>query len=382
MGGKWRVRQNGAELEDSDRAIYALECFENGLAALDEFTNSFDRQNTAVHKALAQHNIERVLVNRPDLIAGLGAEKMDKINQLLVVPERSLMFSYFSDESFDNLCNCHLVKGLAYLNIMGDQGKAVEEFRLGALKGEDGAYAYYMRELGFPLVDDLFDGSEGDDGESDEDDVVTSRQATSGVGDGVVQQAQRDESVQLQQQSREMHAEDLRAQYEAARRAEEIEEKRRINSARKAERMAETQANIAAVTTRALAPVSENTKTWKILHVGKGAEDCQAILRKSQESRGSGRGDTAEMVRYLTLLNAIQSDDRTGRPKTLSGICLADRKTPIQTRRLFQSAAHSHRMVYTTASDESGNPVLTIYGLNGHDETIADMLKRRIAIEK
>ena len=161
--------------------------------------------------------------------------------------------------------------------------------------------------------------------------------------------------------------------------AQEQAEKTKIIEAKKAEKIRRIQANVQAKTERAvLPPVTGNTKTWSVMHVDKGKSEYEEILERSQTAKTNGDKEPLEMVRYLTLINAVQANDRTGRPETLTGICLKDAKTVIRTRRFSQG----DRMVYTESLDDRGNPILTIYGLKGHDDTVELMLRRGVAIEK
>ncbi|HCU07310.1 MAG TPA: hypothetical protein DIC42_07045 [Holosporales bacterium] len=364
MQGKWSRKKDDSVLRETDRARYAFECFEGALAELDKLTSDIDKLNIIPCRSLAKQNMARVLVKHPDLFPLEIQEvqaRMEYINELLTIPTKAGLFANFSQEDFNATFSTHVVRGLALLNIASDVGKAVEEFRMGALKGEYSAYEHYMYHTGIPS-EGFFDEESSDDDEvSIEDGAVELGSPVMGEDSLRVQPVEEDQM----QQAREMH---LAALNLAEERENSVQEKARNairNADRKAEKRRRMQERLAAITQMPLAPVTDNTKPWEIKHFGKAVEEY-----KNLES------NPTEQARYMTLLNAIQLDDKTGKPETLTGVCLSD-GTPILTRRF----SRNDRMVYSLSNQET-NPVLTIYGLKGHDDTVLAMLRTRIAGNK
>lgn len=362
MEGKWSKKEDGSVLHEADRARYAFECFAGALAELNKLTSDFDKLNTSAYRSFSQHNMARVLVKHPELFPGeiQGVEaRMEYINELLKIPTKPGLLASFSQEQFNLLFNSHVVRGLAFLNIASDQGKAVEEFRIGALKGEHSAYAYYIYHAGLPS-EAFFD-----DESSDEDEVfaedVASVSLVAGADSLRVRQAEEDQMGQ----EREERAAFLALQDVRQRLAGEQEEKAKRNEAIRIEKDRIRQQKIAEKVKMPLAPVTQETKTWEIVHLGKCGQECADL-----------ESNPAEKFRYMTLLNAIQLDDKTGKPETLTGVCLTD-GTPILTRRF----SLKDRMVYSLLN-KGTNPVLTFYGFNGHDDTVAEMLRAGIAKRK
>lgn len=335
------IKQDGTILTDDERSMYAYNRFKSVEIELDKLTTPIDIENTQLQRTIARYNQAQLLVKHEELFdpkCSTGQEKFDFVMRLLEGRQ-----SAYSD---------HVIKGLAYLNFLGDTEKAIEEFKAGSLKGENGAHAYYITHTGIEKSDE--DDSLGEDDDSTEEELSPC-------------------SAKPKKQHEPAAAEFFDPS-EQKRVEGELAEKRVRDQARMSEkRSIQAKKRQKVVQMPSLPVVTEQSVNWDIVLERKAQEELDAIILK--DKNGTKQGRTA-MTRYLTLINDIQEAGLKTTSKMGAGCWLIeDGQQVLKTR-----FTRGDRMVYTVKKSGNSNAVvLRIFGLRDHDDTVNDMINKGIA---